>query len=103
MPLLPTVDEVKARVKEKREKVKTRIEEIKGKIEERRAGASSTSSNSPQLKIRAEIKEKGVIPAIRDRIEARRARRLGEAASPEVEVEEEEGLKFQRGAIAIEG
>lgn len=97
--MTPILEDVKAKLEEKRERVKTRIEEIKGKIEERRAGGSSSSS--PQLKMRAEIKEKGVIPAIRDRMEARRARRLG--GPGEVEVEEDEGLKFQRKTIAIEG
>ena len=96
--MAPILEDVRAKVEEKKERIKTRIEEIKGKIEERRAGSSS--SHSPQLKIRAEIKEKGVIPAIRDRFEARRARRLGGAG--EVEVEKEEDLKFQRKTIAIE-
>ena len=93
------IEDAKAKLQEKRERVKAKVEEIKGKIEERRAGGSSHSN--PGLKIRAEIKEKGVIPAIRDRIEARRARRLGGPA--EVEVEGEEDLKFQRKTIAIEG
>lgn len=99
--MAPLMDDVRAKLQEKRERVKAKVEEIKGKIEERRVGGSSHSN--PGLKIRAEIKEKGVIPAIRDRIEARRARRLGAAAGSEVEVEEEAGLKFERKTIAIEG
>lgn len=59
----PMLEDVKAKIEEKRERVKARIEEFK---------ANRHSSSSPIL---AEMKEKGVIPAIRERREAARARR----------------------------
>ena len=98
---MPILEDVKAKLEEKRTRVKARIAEVKTKIEERRGGSSSSN---PKLKIRAEIKEKGLIPAIRGRIETRRAERLAAGKrTSEVEVETEEELKFQRGPIAIEG
>ena len=63
--MAPMLDDVKAKIEEKRERVKARIEEFK---------ANRGSSSSPP-KILAEVKEKGLIPAIRERREAARARR----------------------------
>lgn len=66
------LEDIRGKIQEKREQVKTRIEEFK---------TQRRSPHSPP-KILAEAREKGIIPAIRDRMEAKRARRAASSSSP---------------------